>query len=94
MNGKGDKPRNIGPKFKENFDGIDWRKKPKMVIGNIYLYSARQYKEPIGKEMSYKYLGKVDLKGCMFYQMEHYPDKNLGGIYLNDDEIKDLKEVK
>lgn len=27
MSGKGDKPRNVGPKFKENYDTIDWRKK-------------------------------------------------------------------
>lgn len=27
QNGKGDKPRNIGPKFKENYDSIDWSPK-------------------------------------------------------------------
>lgn len=26
MSGKGDSPRNVGPKFKENYDGINWSK--------------------------------------------------------------------
>lgn len=28
QNGKGDRPRNVGPKFKENYDSINWSKKP------------------------------------------------------------------
>jgi hypothetical protein len=26
MNGKGDKPRNVGPKFRQNFSEIDWHR--------------------------------------------------------------------
>lgn len=26
MSGKGDKPRNVGPKFKENYDSINWHR--------------------------------------------------------------------
>lgn len=84
MAGKGDKPRNVGPKFKENFDTIDWRKKPEMVVGAIYSRGDKQY----------KYLGKSDVQGVLYHQFEHHPDKDKGGIYLNNDEIKDLKEVK
>ena len=28
-NGKGDKPRNIGKKFKDNYDAIDWDNRKK-----------------------------------------------------------------
>ena len=79
--GKGSWPaRNVGPKFVENFDTIDWRKKPEMVIGHIYLYKDKQY----------KYLGMTDVQGVLFAQMENYPDKDRGGIYLDNNEIKDL----
>lgn len=82
--GKGSWPaRNVGARFKENFDTIDWRKKPEMVVGNLYLY----------KDKSYRYLGKTDVQGCEYHQFAILPDEE-SGIYLNDDEIKDLKEIE
>lgn len=94
MSGKGDSPRNIGPKFKENFDFIDWRKAPKMVVGHIYRYIERPYKMEPRPEILVRYLGLCDLKGCLYHQMEHYPESNKGGIYLDNSEIKNLKDYE
>jgi len=82
MSGKGDSPRNVGPKFKENYDSIDWRKKPDMVIDALYIYKDKQY----------RYLGKSNVQGVEFYQLENYPN-NDSGIYLDEYEVKDLKPL-
>jgi hypothetical protein len=53
MNGKGSRPRNVGPEFTKNFQEIDWKHDDDSVIDTqiarrtstkrIYLYGASAY---------------------------------------------------